>query len=125
MWRGLTTIAGSWIGGGANQTAMYEVFDVSSGLFAQMIAVDVIIANIWMGFILYGSQKHAKIDAFLKADHTPIKKLERKLEDQQAGKSVPVTVPRLMTLLAIAFGVSGLSHFLADIIAPYFQENYL
>lgn len=124
VWRGLTTIAGSWIGGGANQTAMYEVFDVSSGLFAQMIAVDVIIANIWMGFILYGSQKHTKIDAFLKADHTPIKKLERKLEDQQAGKSVPVTVPRLMTLLAIAFGVSGLSHFLADIIAPYFQENY-
>jgi uncharacterized membrane protein len=26
VWKGLSTIAGSWIGGGANQTAMLEVF---------------------------------------------------------------------------------------------------
>ena len=26
VWRGLATIAGSWIGGGANQTAMYEIY---------------------------------------------------------------------------------------------------
>ncbi|MEE8112699.1 MAG: DUF819 family protein, partial [Acidobacteriota bacterium] len=29
VWRGLTTVAGSWIGGGANQAAMKEVFEVS------------------------------------------------------------------------------------------------
>ena len=28
IWRGMTTIAGSWIGGSANQTAMKEVFEV-------------------------------------------------------------------------------------------------
>ncbi|NIP82723.1 MAG: DUF819 family protein, partial [Gemmatimonadetes bacterium] len=28
VWRGMTTVAGSWIGGGANQTAMKEVFEV-------------------------------------------------------------------------------------------------
>ena len=27
VWRGLTTVAGSWIGGAANQTAMKEVFE--------------------------------------------------------------------------------------------------
>jgi uncharacterized membrane protein len=26
VWRGLSTLAGSWIGGGANQTAMFEIF---------------------------------------------------------------------------------------------------
>ena len=26
VWRGFSTVAGSWIGGGANQTAMYEIF---------------------------------------------------------------------------------------------------
>ena len=26
VWRGMTTIAGSWIGGGANQAAMFEIF---------------------------------------------------------------------------------------------------
>jgi len=33
LWRGLTTVAGSWIGGGANQAAMKEVFQVSDSLF--------------------------------------------------------------------------------------------
>ncbi|MEL0173397.1 MAG: DUF819 family protein, partial [bacterium] len=28
VWRGLSTVAGSWIGGGANQAAMKEVFQV-------------------------------------------------------------------------------------------------
>src|SRR5690606_20152990 len=29
IWRGMTTIAGSWIGGGANQAAMFELFKPS------------------------------------------------------------------------------------------------
>ena len=55
VWRGLTTVAGSWIGGGANQAAMKEIFNVSDTLFSSMIAVDVIVANIWMAFLLYGA----------------------------------------------------------------------
>ena len=34
IWRGLSTVAGSWIGGGANQAAMKEVFQVNDKLFA-------------------------------------------------------------------------------------------
>lgn len=124
VWRGLTTIAGSWIGGGANQTAMYEVFGASSDLFAQMIAVDVLVANLWMGFLLYWSQRPQTIDKWLKADSRPIYELQQRLEDQQAGKWLPVTTNRVMILIAIGFGITGLSHFLADIIAPFFQENY-
>lgn len=50
VWRGLTTVAGSWIGGGANQASMKEIFEVGDDLFATMIVVDVICANIWTGF---------------------------------------------------------------------------
>jgi hypothetical protein len=35
---GLSTIAGSWIGGGANQTTMLSIWRNKS-MFAQMIAV--------------------------------------------------------------------------------------
>ncbi len=49
---GMTTIAGSWIGGGANQAAMKEVFGVGDQLFSAMITVDVICANIWMAILL-------------------------------------------------------------------------
>jgi uncharacterized membrane protein len=31
VWRGMATIAGSWIGGGANQAAMYEIFKPPTG----------------------------------------------------------------------------------------------
>ncbi len=33
LWKGLGTIAASWIGGGANQTAVKEIFHVSSDSF--------------------------------------------------------------------------------------------
>ncbi len=55
VWRGLTTVAGSWIGGGANQAAMKEIFNVGDTLFSSMIAVAVLVANIWMAFLLYGA----------------------------------------------------------------------
>jgi uncharacterized membrane protein len=71
VWKGLSTIAGSWIGGGANQTAMLEVFGSSKTMFAQMIAVDVLVANLWMGFLLYGTQKKDRIDKWLK-DNTKL-----------------------------------------------------
>ena len=46
VWRGMATCAGSWIGGGANQAAMKEVFEVGETIFGQMITVDVLVANV-------------------------------------------------------------------------------
>ncbi len=62
VWRGLSTVAGSWIGGGANQAAMKEVFQVDDTIFSAMVAVDVIVANVWMAFLLYGVGMNNKID---------------------------------------------------------------
>ena len=45
VWRGLTTVAGSWIGGGANQAAMKEVFVVSDDLFSSISAVHGVTPN--------------------------------------------------------------------------------
>jgi uncharacterized membrane protein len=58
VWKGLST-KGSWIGGGANQTAML-VFGASK-MFAQMIAVDVLVANLWMGFAVRRSKNQIKL----------------------------------------------------------------
>ena len=78
VWRGLTTVAGSWIGGGANQAAMTEVFNVGDTIFSSMIAVDVIIANLWMAFLLYGAGNSNKVDNWFNADSTSITKLKKK-----------------------------------------------
>ncbi len=52
IWRGMTTVAGSWIGGGANQAAMKEMFSVGDELYSVMIAVDVLVASVWMACLL-------------------------------------------------------------------------
>ena len=125
VWRGLATISGSWIGGGANQAAMLEVFGASKTLFGQMIAVDVLVANLWMGILLYGSQHNDKINRWLKADASAIVTLEKKMEqiELQSGQKKRGT-REWMILLGAAFVLTGIAHFGADFLAPFFAENF-
>ena len=124
VWRGLSTIAGSWIGGGANQAAMLEVFGASKPLFGQMIAVDVLVANLWMGILLYGSQHREKINRWLNADNSAILELEKKMETLELNSVQQKRGTReWMILGGIAFAITGIAHFFADIIAPWFAEN--
>ena len=123
VWRGLTTVAGSWIGGGANQAAMKEIFGVGDTIFSAMIAVDVIIANIWMAFLLYGAGIHERIDAKFQADTSAITELKEKIE---AYRGKILRIPNLtdtIKVMSVGFGVTALAHFGADIIAPWIGEN--
>jgi uncharacterized membrane protein len=125
VWRGLSTIAGSWIGGGANQAAMLEVFGASKALFGQIIAVDVLIANIWMGLLLYGSRTNERINNWLKADSSAITALEKKMEHLDLTRHKTKTGSReWIMLLGAAFCITGISHFAADLIAPFFASHF-
>lgn len=124
VWRGLATVAGSWIGGGANQTAMKEVFGASDQIFSAMIAVDVIVANIWMAFLLYGAGVSKRIDKFFKADASAVDQVRKNIEDYQAQVMKIPKLSDIMLLLGVAFGVTAFSHFMADIIAPFVEANY-
>ncbi len=125
VWRGLATISGSWIGGGANQAAMLEVFGASKSLFGQMIAVDVLVANLWMGLLLYGSQHTQKINRWLKADNSAIDELKKKMETLElTAVQQKRGTKEWMILAGIAFGITGISHFGADIIAAFFTQNF-
>ncbi len=124
IWRGLATIAGSWIGGGANQTAMLEVFGASPTLFSQMIAVDVLVANVWMAVLLFWAAKPGKIDKLFKADSSAIIELQEKVEKYRLSILKIPTMADTMKILGIGFAITGLSHLLADNIAPYIGQNY-
>jgi uncharacterized membrane protein len=124
IWRGLSTIAGSWIGGGANQTAMLEVFGASPALFGQMIAVDVLVANLWMAVILYWAAKPEKIDKFFKADTSAIYALRDRIEKLREGNLTAPSLKDLLLILGFGFGVTGFSHFCADFLAPWFETNH-
>ncbi|MFT4524180.1 MAG: putative membrane protein [Granulosicoccus sp.] len=123
VWRGLSTVAGSWIGGGANQTAMKEVFQPSDDLFSAMIAVDVICANVWMAVILFGVGYSDKIDKFFKADTTAIEDLKKSVSEYQSQVRRIPNLTDLIMIIAIGMGVTAFSHFCADLIAPAIKEH--
>lgn len=122
LWRGLSTVAGSWIGGGANQAAMKEVFEVSDNLFGTMIIIDVIVANIWMAVLLIGVRSSDKIDRFLKADNRAIEDLKENVKSYRAKVSKMPTSKDMFVLLAITFGGVGMSHLMKDLVAPFFGQ---
>ena len=123
IWRGLSTVAGSWIGGGANQAAMKEVFQVNDKLFSAMVAVDVIVANIWMAMLLYGTGIVQKIDNWFQADSSSIDELKDKIESYQAQiLRIPSTTDTVK-VLSVGFGITAFAHFGADLIAPAILQN--
>ena len=118
VWRGFATVAGSWIGGGANQAAMKEIFDVGDSLFSAMIAIDVIVANIWMALLLYGTGVDDKINKWFDADVSSIDDLKLRMEQyKEQIMRIPETNDT-MRVLAIGFGITGIAHLGADKIAP-------
>jgi uncharacterized membrane protein len=119
LWRGLSTVAGSWIGGGANQTAMKEIFEVKDNLFGTMIIVDVVVANIWMGFLLYGANISDSLDRRLKADNSAITDLKNRIAEYRAKVSQMPTTTSSFILLAVAFGGTAAAHLGSDLIVPW------
>jgi uncharacterized membrane protein len=123
VWRGLTTVAGSWIGGGANQAAMKEVFEVSDEVFSAMVAVDVLVASLWMAVLLFMAGESKQIDARMGADTTALEDLKRRVQEFQDKITRVASMPDLILIAAVGFGVQGLSHVLADFLAPWIAES--
>ena len=124
IWRGFTTVAGSWIGGGANQAAMKEIFEVDDTIFSTMIAVDVIVANIWMAFLLYGAGIHSKVDKVLKADSSAIEELKIKIEKYKSQINKIPDLVDTIKIMGVGFGVTAISHLGSDFITPHIKNNY-
>lgn len=109
-WRGMTTITGAWIGGGANQAAMKEVFEVDATLFGQFVAVDVLVANVWMAVVLFLAGRAQAFDRWTGADLSAINALKTRIETYQAEHARMPTLTDVMVILAVGLGVTGLSH---------------
>jgi len=124
IWRGMTTVAGSWIGGGANQAAMKEVFEVSGEIFSSMIAVDVIIANVWMAVLLLMAGRAKEIDAKTGADTRAIEELKETVEHFQKKYARNPDLTDLMTIIAIAFGATAFGHFVSDMVTPWISQAW-
>ena len=124
VWRGLSTLAGSWIGGGANQTAMLEIYGYNPKLYGGMVFVDIVVANIWMALLLIGIGKRKRINSWLKADTTAIEELKERVSSFTESVKRNPSLTDLMIMVGIAFGTVSFAHFGAGNLAPLF-DNYI
>ncbi|KAB8316074.1 DUF819 family protein [Tolypothrix campylonemoides VB511288] len=113
-WRGMTTVAGSWIGGGANQAAMKEVFAVDPNVFGQFVAVDVLVANVWMAVLLFLAARSAAFDRWTGADVGAIEDVKRRIEAYQAAHTRVPSLTDLMIIVSLALVATGLAHAITD-----------
>ncbi len=121
-WRGFATLAGSWIGGGANQTAMLEVYKYNQDLYGGMVTVDIIVANVLMAGLLIGIGKKKSIDKWLKADTSAIDNLVVKMEEFEKSVQKTPTTTDYMKIIGVAFIGVSLSHFLGTNLSDYFTS---
>ena len=124
VWRGLSTLAGSWIGGGANQAAMLEIFEYNPDLYGGMVLVDIVVANLWMAILLMGIGKTEGIDKWLSADNSAITELKHKVTAYAESVTRNPSLADLIIMLAIAFGAVGLAHWGANGLSTFLSSNF-
>lgn len=122
LWKGLATLAGSWIGGGANMASMKELHQVNDTLFGTMAVVDVIVAEFWLITLLFLAKKSDSIDRWLKADTSSIDELKQTVEHYQRENERVPSLNDIMIILGIAFAVVGIGHLAGDHIGGYFAQ---
>ncbi|MEO7013719.1 MAG: DUF819 family protein [Dokdonella sp.] len=118
-WRGMATVAGSWIGGGANQAAMKEVFKVDGNLFGQFIAVDVLVANVWMAVLLFLAGRAEAFDRWTGADTRAIDDMKKRIETFNTEHARTPTLTDMMIILSLGLGAMGVSHAVGKPLAAW------
>ena len=122
-WAGMTTLAGSWIGGGANMMAMKEIFEVDATTFGQFAVVDVGVGYVWMAVLIFLANRAPAIDARSGADTRAIEELKQRLASYQKQHERVASLPDLMMIVGIAFGAVGLCHAIAGPASAWFAQH--
>jgi uncharacterized membrane protein len=116
VWKGMAALAGSWIGGGANFIAIGQSVKTTETMLAMMVVVDVLVANIWTGVLLYLAGESDKIDRWLGADNSAITELKNKIVNFQKAVARTPTTTDYMIMLAMSFGCAWVAYQIGNIL---------
>lgn len=122
-WKALATVAGSWIGGGANQAALYAIFEPDPETFSATIAVDVFVAYAWMALLIYGASKSDRINRYFKADNSSVDDLTERMAHIAKTSSRNPEPKDLFIMLGLAFGAVAIGHLLSTFLAETIKTH--
>ncbi|SEM75298.1 Uncharacterized membrane protein [bacterium A37T11] len=124
VWKGLATLAGTWIGGAANQAALYRIFQPSPQIFSATITVDVFVCYGYMALLLFGASKKDALNRFFKADDRDVTALTGRMEKYSLDNTRIATTPDYIYMLGLAFGTCGIAHLAGSSIAGWIQDKF-
>jgi uncharacterized membrane protein len=125
-WQGMTALTGSWIGGGANMVALAQIAGTSESMFGMMVIVDVAVANVWMGVLLYMAGQAPRIDRWTGADTSAIEDLKRRVAAFEAKTTRVPTLDDLIRIAAVGFvgmWIATLAGKQLGVVAPVFSAT--
>lgn len=114
VWKGLAALAGSWIGGGANFSAIGESVGTSDATLGVMIIVDVAVANVWMAVLLFFAGREKAMDEAIHADRTSLDQLREKIEKYQGEIARPTNLTAMIQIVTLALAVTAISTAIAS-----------
>jgi uncharacterized membrane protein len=112
LWKGVSALSGSWIGGSANMAAVWESVvsnpptPAEGQLYSAMVAVDVIVAYSWMALVIALSVFQKRFDAWIKADTRIIEDVNQRMKKIQEGSAKVLRTEKFLYMISLALALS-------------------
>lgn len=107
-WRGLAALCGSWIGGGANFTAVGTASEATGATMGLFTVFDVAVASVWMAVVLGFAGREKAMDEKIGADRSAIDAVRERVEKYQAENARPTHYAALLGIAAVGLGGTAL-----------------
>jgi uncharacterized membrane protein len=118
LWKGIASLSGSWIGGSANMAAVAGSLGLEkSALFGKMVVVDTVCAYTWLGVLIAGVAWQQRVDRFNHTDSKLVEELGQRMAVRYAQRARPMSMPDLVTMLAVGFVVGQLGLLAGEFVA--------
>ncbi|NCF13769.1 MAG: DUF819 family protein [Gammaproteobacteria bacterium] len=117
-WKGVGTLAGSWIGGTANMLASKEILEASETQFTLAIVADNVIYIVWLPLLLMSRDYADKFNKWARVPADRLAAMDAAAEMHAEEDHAP-TMQQYLYLAAVVIGVAAAGHGVAPPIAGW------
>jgi len=121
-WKGVGTLAGSWIGGTANMLATKEILGASESQFTLAIVADNVIYIVWLPILLMSRDYADKFNKWARVPEDRLAAMDAAAELHIEDDHAP-TMQQYLYLAAVVIGVTAIGHGAAPGIAAWISES--